>query len=69
MMLSSNPIVENDEYGNGNSEDRVLWSNVLEEFEPLEYEDKWGRKSPGSHSIKFSSNFSLITKRIINFKC
>ncbi len=56
MMLSSNQAPENDEYCNGNSEDRVLWSAVLEEFEPLEYEDKWGRKSPGSHAIKFSSN-------------
>ena len=31
-----------------------IWSDVLEEFEPLEYEDKWGRKSPGAHSIIFS---------------
>ena len=31
-----------------------IWSDVLEEFEPLEYEDKWGRKSPGAHSIKFT---------------
>ena len=35
--------------------DDIIWTPVLEEFEPLEYEDKWGRKSPGSHGIKFSS--------------
>ena len=58
MMLSSSQVQENDEYSYGNSEDRVLWSAVLEEFEPLEYEDKWGRKSPGSHAIKFSSKIS-----------
>ena len=40
-----------------------LWSDVLEEFEPLEYEDKWGRKSPGAHSIKFSKK--LQTKLVI----
>ncbi len=55
MIVSTNPVLENDEYNNSNSEDRVLWSPVLEEFEPLEFEDKWGRKSPGSHAIKFSS--------------
>jgi len=60
MILSSNQAQENDENGNGNSEDRVLWSAVLEEFEPLEYEDKWGRKSPGSHAIKFSSKLFVI---------
>ena len=40
-----------------------IWSDVLEEFEPLEYEDKWGRKSPGAHSIKFSKK--LQTKLVI----
>ena len=40
-----------------------LWSDVLEEFEPLEYEDKWGRKSPGAHSIKF--NKEIQTKLVI----
>ena len=40
-----------------------IWSDVLEEFEPLEYEDKWGRKSPGAHSIKFSKE--IQTKLII----
>lgn len=62
MSLSSNAIndkSENDDYG-GNIEDNILWSPVLEEFEPLEYEDKWGRKSPGSHAIKLSSKFILF---------
>ena len=40
-----------------------LWSDVLEEFEPLEYEDKWGRKSPGAHSIKFTKE--IQTKLVI----
>jgi hypothetical protein len=40
-----------------------IWSDVLEEFEPLEYEDKWGRKSPGAHSIKFSKQ--IQTKLVI----
>ena len=35
----------------------------MEEFEPLEYEDKWGRKSPGAHSIKFTKK--LQTKLVI----
>ena len=41
-----------------------IWSDVLEEFEPLEYEDKWGRKSPGAHSIKFTkkSQIKLVIK-------
>ena len=41
-----------------------IWSDVLEEFEPLEYEDKWGRKSPGAHSIKFTkkSQTKLVIK-------
>ena len=49
---------------NNNSYENQLWSNVLDEFEPLEYEDKWGRKSPGAHSIKFnkSSQVKLIVK-------
>lgn len=64
MMLNNNinekgvniNMGENED-GNFNMEDHILWSPVLEEYEPLEYEDKWGRKSPGSHAIKFSSNF------------
>ena len=41
---------------NNNSYENQLWSNVLDEFEPLEYEDKWGRKSPAAHSIKFNKS-------------
>jgi hypothetical protein len=37
------------------SEENLLWTNFLEEFDPLEYEDKWGRKSSPSHAIKFNS--------------
>jgi hypothetical protein len=44
----------------GSKNDDLIWSHVLEEFEPLEYEDKWGRKSPGSHAIRFSSMLYLI---------
>lgn len=44
-------------------EEDTLWTNVLDEFEPLEYEDKWGRKSPGAHAIKFSKKYQ--TKMII----
>ena len=58
MMLNNNNDkgLENED-GNFNMEDHILWTPVLEEYEPLEYEDKWGRKSPGSHAIKFSSKF------------
>ena len=31
-----------------------VWTDVLEENEPLEYEDKWGSRSPGAHAIIFS---------------
>lgn len=47
----------------GEEKDKVLWTQVLDEFEPLEYEDKWGRKVPGPHSIKFSKQYQ--TKMII----
>ncbi len=40
--------------------DESIWTAVLEEFEPIEYEDKWGRKAGGAHAIKFSSKFTLI---------
>jgi hypothetical protein len=39
--------------------DDFIWTPVLEEFEPLEYEDKWGKKSPPPHAIKFSSKNSF----------
>jgi hypothetical protein len=63
---SNNNINENFNINNQNEENIFipdLWSDVLEEFEPLEYEDKWGRKSPGAHSIKFSKE--IQTKLII----
>ena len=41
-----------------------IWSDVLEENEPLEYEDKWGRRSPPGHSIIFTKK--LKTKISIN---
>ena len=41
-----------------------VWSEVLDENRPLEYEDKWGRRSPPPHSIIFSQK--LKTKIIIN---
>jgi len=47
----------------GKIEDNILWTPMLEEFEPLEYEDKWGRKSPGSHAVKFSIKYG-VTLRI-----
>lgn len=68
MLLNNNEKIANMENDDGqmNIEDQVLWSPVLEEYEPLEYEDKWGRKSPGSHAIKFSSRF-LNNLNILNY--
>ena len=43
---------------------KQIWSDVLEEDEPLEYEDKWGRRSPPGHSIIFTKK--LKTKISIN---
>lgn len=68
MLLTSNSISDKNDYddtNNQNTEDNVLWSPVLEEYEPLEYEDKWGRKSPGSHAIKFSSKYKNFLKQSI----
>ena len=48
---------------NVDNDEGALWTNVLDEFEPLEYEDKWGRKSPGAHAIRFSKKYQ--TKMII----
>ena len=50
-----------------NQEDdlKQIWSDVLEEDEPLEYEDKWGRRSPPGHSIIFTKK--LKTKISINY--
>ena len=39
--------------------EEYAWAGPLEEFEPLEYEDKWGRKSPASYSIRFTSIFLI----------
>ena len=58
MINSQNNPLEED----GKYEDNVMWTAMLEEFEPLEYEDKWGRKSPGSHAIKFSSKYGVNLK-------
>jgi hypothetical protein len=53
-FFNPSPSPESDERN-----DDLIWTNVLEEFEPLEYEDKWGRKSPGAHAIKFQSNYII----------
>ena len=57
---------EKKEKEENNEEDNIkkIWSEVLDENRPLEYEDKWGRRSPPAHSIIFSKN--LKTKIIIN---
>lgn len=56
--LNNNDNIENED---NNISDESIWSSVLEEFEPIEYEDKWGRKGTGAHAIKFSSmNFIII---------
>ena len=54
---------ENDE---NNEEETIknIWSEVLDENRPLEYEDKWGRRSPPPHAIIFSKKYK--TKIIIN---
>jgi len=41
-----------------------IWSEVLDENRPLEYEDKWGRRSPPAHSIIFTKK--LKTKILIS---
>lgn len=64
-MNEENPsIPEEEQY-----QDALIWSNVLEEYDPLEYDDKWGRRSPGSHAIKFASKLktSLVIKHINNY--
>ena len=63
LDIDTNMNINNIQQGEKNYFIPDIWSDVLEEFEPLEYEDKWGRKSPGAHSIKFSKN--LQTKLII----
>ena len=61
--INKNININNVQQGENNISIPDIWSEVLEEFEPLEYEDKWGRKSPGAHSIKF--NKKMQTKLII----
>ena len=58
--------VKRDKKGENNEEDDMknVWSEVLDENRPLEYEDKWGRRSPPAHSIIFTK--ILKTKIIIN---
>ena len=51
---NTNNNINNTQQEENNNYIPDIWSDVLEEFEPLEYEDKWGRKSPGAHSIKFT---------------
>ena len=67
LMNKNENINDNMNINDAQNEDNIfipdLWSDVLEEFEPLEYEDKWGRKSPGAHSIKFSKE--IQTKLVI----
>ena len=43
---------------------KQIWSEALEENAPLEYEDKWGRRSPPGHTIIFTKK--LKTKISIN---
>jgi hypothetical protein len=52
---------------NANSQDdelKLIWTDALEENDPLEYEDKWGRRSPPGHGIVFTKR--LKTKISIN---
>jgi hypothetical protein len=52
---------------NANSQDdelKLIWTDALEENDPLEYEDKWGRRSPPGHGIIFTKR--LKTKISIN---
>ena len=49
---------------NDDNEMKNIWSEVLDENHPLEYEDSWGRRSPPPHSIIFTKN--LKTKIIIS---
>jgi len=41
---------------NDDNEMKNIWSETLDENRPLEYEDKWGRRSPPAHSIIFTKN-------------
>lgn len=53
-----------------NKEDKFIWSPPLEENDPLELDDKWGRKSAASHSLIFNTanKTSLKIKNNPSFK-
>ena len=38
----------------GENDLKQIWGDALEESEPLDYEDKWGRRSPPGHTIIFT---------------
>ena len=63
---NNNVKKEKKEIDENNEEETIknIWSEVLDENRPLEYEDKWGRRSPPPHSIIFSKK--MKTKIIIN---
>lgn len=60
----SNAKKDKKDDNNDDNEMKNIWSEVLDENRPLEYEDKWGRRSPPPHSIIFTKN--LKTKIIIS---
>ena len=62
----NNAKKEKKEIDENNEEETIknIWSEVLDENRPLEYEDKWGRRSPPPHAIIFSKK--LKTKIIVN---
>lgn len=41
---------------------KLIWSKPLEENNPLELDDKWGRKSAQSHSLKFKKEIKSSLK-------
>ncbi len=53
-------------YNDSSNEDdlKQIWSDAMQENEPLEYEDKWGRRSPPGHPIIFTKK--LKTKITVN---
>ena len=55
---------ENNEENNKEDNMKNIWSEILDENRPLEYEDKWGRRSPPARAIIFTK--LLRTKILIN---
>lgn len=55
---------DNNKTNDDKNYDKLVWSLPLEENNPLELDDKWGRKSTQSHSIIFDEtlNTSLTIK-------